>query len=318
MTPEQKVKIQRLATLTILHPEYSNALDTIHRAIESSAAIGDSSGAILLGDSGTGKSRICSQLISEYPPASFMRIGGDEQLIMPVAYCRVPNDATVKSLMARMLRGLHAFKSWQTQEALEACLLNTLDKCQTQLLILDEWPHLYRTQTAKAIKLAADFSKVLSDLFHRAILLVGESNIETSLDTHSALADRFPYRAYLHPFSLATQENCDTFRKILQVYAKHINSEMGFSDVPPMTDEKMVLAFYVASGGNFRGLFNIIKESLLNALSRNDQRFLADDLIIGCQRIKVSACLTGKNSFEMSASELKKVIAETSKKRKKK
>ncbi|AZC51740.1 hypothetical protein C4K35_4161 [Pseudomonas chlororaphis subsp. piscium] len=317
MTPEQKIKIRRLATLTILHPGYSNALDTIHRAIASADVIGDNSGAILLGDSGTGKSRICSQLISEYPSASFMRVNGDEQLIMPVAYCRVPNDATVKSLMSRMLREFHAYRPWQTQEALEACLLSNLDRCQTQLLILDEWPHLYRTQTTKAMKLAADFAKVLSDLFQHAILLVGESNMESSLDTHSALADRFPYRAYLHPFSLETQEDWNIFRRILRVYANYFTSEMVFSEVPPMTDEKMVLAFYAASGGNFRGLFSIIKESLLNALIRNDQRLLIEDLIIGWRRIKVAARLTGKNSFEMSASELKRVIAETSKKRKK-
>ncbi|RON17491.1 TniB family NTP-binding protein [Pseudomonas frederiksbergensis] len=317
MSPEQKVKIRRLATLTILHPEYSNALDTIHRAIESAGVIGDSSGAILLGDSGTGKSRICSQLISEYPAASFMRVNGDEQLIMPVAYCRVPNDATVKSLMTRMLREFGAYRPWQNQEALEACLFSKLDKCQTQLLILDEWPHLYRTETAKAIKLAADFAKVLSDSFQRAILLVGEFNIEGSLDTHSALADRFPYRAYLHPFSLKTQDDWNIFRKILRVYANYFTSEMGFSVAPPMTDEKMILAFYAATGGNFRGLFSIIKESLLNALSRNDQTFLTEDLIIGWRRIKIAARLTGKNSFEMPASELKKIIAETSKKRKK-
>lgn len=317
MTPEQKIKINRLATLTILHPEYSNALATIHRAIESAEAIGENSGAILLGDSGTGKSRICSQLISEYPPASFMRIDGDEQLIMPVAYCRVPNDATVKSLMTRMLREFHAYRPWQTQEALEACLLSNLVKCQTKLLILDEWPHLYRTHTPKAIKLAADFAKVLSDLFKHAILLVGESNTEGALDTHSALVDRFPYCASLHLFSLRTQEDWNIFHKILRAYASYFTSEMGFSEVPPITDEKMVLAFYAASGGNFRGLFSIIKESILNAMARNDHKLLTEDLIIGSQRIKVAARLTGKNSFEMSASELKKIIAESSKKRKK-
>jgi len=314
MTPDQKDKIRRLATLTILHPGYSRALDTIHRAIESSDLVGNNSGAILLGDSGTGKSRICSQLISEYPPARFMRTNENEQLIMPVAYCRVPNDATVKSLMTRMLREFNAYRPWQSQEALESCLISNLKKCQTQLVILDEWPHLYRTETVKAIKLAADFAKVLSDLFHHSILLVGESRIEGTLDIHSALADRFPYRAYLHPFYLETQEDWSIFSRILKAYANFFTLEMGFSVVPPITDEKMILAFYVASGGNFRGIFSIIKEALLNALRRDDQNFLTEDLIIGLQQIKVTARLTKKNSFEMSTSELKKVIAENSKK----
>ncbi|MBO1541256.1 TniB family NTP-binding protein [Pseudomonas sp. OA65] len=313
MTPEHSYKLERLSSFTVLHPGYSAALETIHRAIDLGDAIGDSCGSILLGDPGTGKSRFCDQLRSEYPAAHFDRLDGDEQQIIPVFYCRVPNDSTVKSLMSGALRLLGAYREYQSLEALEHCLLHNLRKCQTRLLILDEWPHLYRTGTDRAIKDAADFAKTLMDFFQRPILFVGEGQYEYAFNCHAALADRCPYRAALYPFSLASPESRNIFAKVLRAYGQFLNGELGFEEVLPMTDEKMVLAFYAATGGNFRGLSNILKEAVYTALRRNAGDFCTQDLISGCSTIQVSTRLTEKNSFELTIGELKKIIAKNPK-----
>lgn len=309
MTPENSKKLERLSSLTILHPGYCKALETIHRAIDLGEAIGDSCGSILLGDSGTGKSRVCDQLISEYPTQHFIDLDGDRQKIIPVFYCRVPNDSTVKSLMTSALRGFGVYREYRSLEALEHCLLHNLRQCQTQLVIMDEWPHLYRTETARAIKYAADFAKTLMDFFRRPVLFVGEQKYEYAFNCHSALADRCPYRAHLYPFSLASPESQNTFIKVLRAYDQFLRRELGFEEVPAMTDEKLVLAFYAATGGNFRGLFNIIKESAYTALRRDNSLFSVEDLIVGCNMVEASERLTPKNPFKLGIGELKKIIA---------
>lgn len=316
MNPTTKAKLQHFKEFTILHPSYSEALESLHRSIEAADVLGENCGAVLLGDSGTGKSRICHQLTAEYPPASFVKSEDGIQKIMPVVSCLVPNDTTVKSLMARLLREFGAYRPYQNQEALESCLFQTLVSCQTKLLILDEWPHLYRSGTSQAIKNAADFVKVLMDVFNRPVLLVGECETEKIIDLRSALTDRFPYRAYLQPFSLSTPENWNIFSKVLRAYATHLKTEIGFVNIPAFTDEKMVLAFYVATGGNFRGLFNILFAAIMTALSRNDKNLLIDDLAMGCKHVKVSLRLAIENPFEMTIGELKKVITSTRKKKK--
>lgn len=313
MTPETRTKLKMLASLTILHPGYSAALETIHRAIDLGEAIGDSCGSILLGDPGTGKSRICDQLISEYPRKHFVDLDGDKQRIIPVFYCRVPNDSTVKSLMTSALREFSDHREYRSHEALEHCLLHNLKNCQTQLVIMDEWQHLYRTETDRAIKYAAEFAKTLMDAFGRPILFVGEQRYEYAFNCHSALADRCPYRAHLYPFTLATLESQKTFTKIIRAYERFIRRELGFEEVPEMTDEKFVLAFYTATGGNFRGLFNILKESVITALRRDNSIFSMDDLIVGCGAVEVKSRLTPKNSFTLGIGELKKIIAQKSK-----
>ncbi|WP_448646205.1 TniB family NTP-binding protein [Pseudomonas mohnii] len=309
MTPENSSKLKRLSSLTILHPGYSAALETIHRAIDLGEAIGDSCGSILMGDAGTGKSRVCDQIISEYPPAHFVDLDGDKQQIVPVFCCKVPNDSTVKSLMTSAVRGFGVEREYRTLDSLENCLLNKLKQCQTQLVIMDEWPHLYRTETSRAIKYAADFAKTLMDFFQRPVVFVGEQKYEYAFNCHSSLADRCPYRAYLHPFSLATPESQNTFTKILRAYEQCMRRELGFVDVVPMTDDKLVHAFYAATGGNFRGLFNILKESVYTALRRNSHLFTVEDLIVGCEVIEVKERLTPKNSFKLGIGELRKVIA---------
>ena len=91
---------------------------------------------------------------------------------------------------------------------------------------------------------------------------------------------------------------------------------MNFLDVPPLTDEKLVLAVYIATGGNFRGLSSLLTAALTNALDRSDAHFLKEDLIIGFKHIKVSSRLTNKNPFDMTNGELQKVIAISRNKRK--
>lgn len=314
MKPADKVKLKRFKRFTIRHASYNGALDTLHRAIESGKITGENCGAVLLGESGTGKSRICDQLTNEFPHPKWAK-SEDIQKLVPVVKCVVPNDATVKSLMARILRGFEAYHNYQNQEEMEYCLFQTLINCKTKLLILDEWPHLYRSGTSRAIKNAADFAKVLTDLFKRPVFLVGETDAEAAIDSRSALADRFPYRALLKPFSLETPESYNEFSKVLRCFAIHIKTEMNFVEVPPLTDEKMVLAVYISTGGNFRGLSTLLTAALTNALDRSDGHFLKEDLIIGFKHIKVSARLTNKNPFDMTSSELQRVIANSRNKR---
>lgn len=308
MSPETKIKLKHFKALTILHPCYSEALETLHRSIEAAEVLGDNCGAVLLGDSGTGKSRICQHLTAEFPTESVIKSEDGIQKIMPVVSCLVPNDATVKSLMARMLREFDAYRPYQNQEAMETCLFHTLNKCQTQFLILDEWPHLYRTGTATAIKNAADFVKILMDVFQRPVLLVGECETEHIIDLRSALSDRFPYRAHLQPFSLDTPENWNNFSRVLRAFAVHLKSDAGFSNIPEFTDEKMVLAIYAATGGNFRGLFTILSAAIINALNRGDESLLIKDLAIGYTHVKVSLRQTTSNPFEMTSGQLKKIV----------
>lgn len=308
MTPTNEMKLRRFKGFTVIHSVYNEALDTLHRSIEATRILGADSGGILLGLSGTGKTRLCSHLMSEFPVASSIKREDGIHEIKPVIYCRVPRDATVKALTARLLREFGEFPPRQSQEALEYQLFKVLESCQTELLVLDEWPHLFRSGTETAIKNAADFVKILTDVFKHAVLLVGEPECEVIISQCTALSDRFPYRARLRPFSLSTPEGWNEYSRVLRAYATELTTTMGFNDIPALTDDKMVLAFYVLTEGNFRALANTLCAALANSLQRADDQLLLSDFVIAAKQVKTSK-LTTLNPFEMSTSALKKSLA---------
>ncbi|MGH8387847.1 MAG: TniB family NTP-binding protein [Pseudomonas sp.] len=314
MIPNNEMKLRRFKGFTVIHSLYSEALDTLHRSIEATRILGADSGGVLLGRSGTGKTRLCSHLMSEFPAASSIKLDDGIHEIKPVIYCRVPRDATVKALTTRLLREFGVFPPRQSQEALEYQLFKVLECCQTELLVLDEWPHLFRSGSDTAINNAANFVKILTDVFKQAVLLIGDPDCEAIINERSALSDRFPYRARLRPFSLATPEGWNEYTRVLRAFATELKTTMGFKDIPAVTDEKMVLAFYLQTEGNFRALANTLCAALANALQRDDRLLLLSDFVIAAKQVKTSKLIT-LNPFEMSTSALKKSLADAAKRK---
>ncbi|MFJ7316006.1 TniB family NTP-binding protein [Pseudomonas sp. NPDC098747] len=307
-------KIKHFRSFTVAHPEYREALDTIHRSMEATRLRGEPSCVILLGDPGTGKTRICDDILTELGPPTKKHTADGVCIINPVIYCRVPNNATIKTLVTRLLNCFETYTKYQSVDALEFRLFNILHTCQTVMIILDEWQHLLRSGTGHALQSAADWVKVLTDIYSGEVMLVGPPACERMIDQHQALADRFPYRARLSPFSLASPEHYSNYLKLIRAFAIDIKESMGFIEIPPLTDEKVLLGVYAATGGNMRALRVLLNASLTNALNRNDSNLLISDFSMAACQVKLATRLTPQNPFDKTCSELKKIIFTSSKK----
>jgi len=68
MNKQNEQKLIEVKTFTVAHPQYYEALDIIHRSIEATRLRGEPSCVILLGDPGTGKTRICDEIEAEFGP----------------------------------------------------------------------------------------------------------------------------------------------------------------------------------------------------------------------------------------------------------
>jgi type II secretory pathway predicted ATPase ExeA len=316
MTLQDNAKLKEFKKYTVVHPMYGDALAVIHRSIEANTALSENSGAILVGLSGTGKTRLCDHLIAEFPKPCPLKRQDGIYSIKPVIYSRVPRDATVSALIARLLREFGDFNERQNREAAEYQLFQALETCGTQFLILDELPHLFRGGSNAAVRNAADFIKILSDIFRRSILLVGEPECEVIVNSRSSLSDRFPYRAKLYPLSLATPESWNDYLRVLRALSIEIKASMGFDEMPALTDERTALAFYAFTGGNFRALSNLLIAALTIALKRDDRQLMMEDFAAAGVYVKTSTSLCQVNPFTLSTKSLKKIIASQSERQK--
>ncbi|WP_422403060.1 TniB family NTP-binding protein [Pseudomonas sp. GZD-209] len=308
MHTEAATKLKHLSEFTIAHPMYVEAFRILHQATEARSLGREDASAILFGESGTGKTTLCNDLMRDYPPPYKSKTPCHSDWIMPVVYCRVPSEATVKALTNRLLETFQVFLGRQSQEALEYHLFTLLKTCQTKLLILDELPHLLRGLTPTAIRTAADWLKNLIDAFEGLVLIAGEPDCEKIIDIRAALSDRFPYRARLKPFTISTEEDLNDFNRLIRAFASEIQNNMGFTAMPHLTGKKEILALFALTNGNLRRLSIILWESCRMALIRNDQTLTVSDFSRTASKINFQGRLTSADPFNLSLSALEKIV----------
>ncbi|WP_439253908.1 TniB family NTP-binding protein [Pseudomonas monteilii] len=306
-------KLARFKRFTIGHPAYNLAIETIHKSIEATTLRGEAAGALLMGKPGTGKTRVCSHITSEFGPHTTQHSELDVDNLRPVIYCTVPNNCTAKGLIVSLLTTFDAARVYGDATSLEHRLRVLLERHQTKLIILDELQHMLQKGSLEGKKAVCDCIKDISDYFNGEMLLAGTPTFETIIDEHDALAGRFPYRATLANFSLATQLQQSEYMGLLAAFDSEIRNSMGFITMVSLTDAEMALALYVLTKGNLREIRTILFAALSDAFTRSDGNLTRDDFSANFCHIPRNLRLCQENPFEMSYKKLNKVIA-TSKK----
>lgn len=308
MNVESENKLSEFAKFTIGHTGYQKAIETIHRSFEATRLRGEPACSMLLGDSGTGKTRVCDHIKAEFKPQNTVHDETGIQTIRPVIYCRIPDKVTVKGVVVALLNAFDAHQSYSSFTSLDYRVQRLLETNKTELIIFDEWQHTARIGAAATQKSICDWMKVLSDFFKGAIMLSGTPEFEQIIAHHPGLDGRFPYRAKLEPFSLATPEKRAEYLGLLSAFNAEIRRKMEFSDMPALTDEKNALALYVLTKGNLRALRTWLFDALREALERADGNLTIDDFSFASRIFHSNQRLTIVDPFGMSLAALRKLI----------
>ncbi len=308
MNVESKTKLAEFSKFTIGHTGFQKAIEIIHQSFEATRLRGEPACAMLLGESGTGKTRICDHVMSEFKPQKTVHDEAGIQTIRPVVYCRIPDKVTVKGVVVALLNTFEAHRSYSSFTSLDYRLQRLLEANKTEFIVLDEWQHTARVGAAATQKSICDWMKVLSDFFKGGIMLSGTPEFEKIIALHPGLDGRFPYRARLEPFSLATPENQGEYLGLLSAFNAEIQSKMAFSDMLALTDERNALAIYVLTKGNLRALRTWLFGALREALERADGNLTRQDLSIAAQLIQKEQRLTMDDPFDLSLANLRKLI----------
>ncbi|WP_371234429.1 TniB family NTP-binding protein [Pseudomonas sp. QE6] len=308
MLTEPRDLLTNFATFTIAHPYFKLALDTIYEAIETTEICSEPSSVLLLGNGGTGKTRICKLLAARFGVQETKRSEEEIILTKPIINCPVPPHTTLKGLVERMLRELGAVNNNQSFGRLEYKLYTLLDTCQTKLVMLDEWQHLLSRGAEKTREAVGDWVKVLTDSIDGTVILSGTLKSEIIINEDDQLTGRFPYRAYLRNFSIDNKTDKDIFIGLICAFTGEIKRTMPFEEIVAMTDENILLALYAFTAGNLRTLRLTLHTALRCALERGDRQLLDTDLAYAASRIKSPKRLINKNPFEVSFAELQKAL----------
>jgi hypothetical protein len=238
----------------VRYPRFQALHEEIQRCQQLSQLTGEPHCLALEGVTGAGK----STLVKSYAQ-SFPRSETPEGARLPVLYMEVPSPATIKGAAAAMLLQLGdpaATKGtlWSMNER----VLLFIKACGVQLVIWDDFHHLFDAETERVLARVSDWLKVLIKEAGIPFLVVGiEGKVDLILQANPQLSRLFATRETLRPFAWNEAE-ADTVREFSR-FVQFAEQALGrpLASAPPRVE--MLYRLHYATGGVVGNVMNLLR-----------------------------------------------------------
>jgi Cdc6-like AAA superfamily ATPase len=261
-----KKKIAEIEGIYVSHPKLEKIWDRMDHCREFSQVAAEPKGMLITGEQGAGKTKLIERYVARFP-----RVVTPEKTIVPVLVIDVIIPATVKSLVEDLLASLGdpaAGKGTVASQTRRFC--EYVKKCETRLIIVDEFQHFKDRESLKVLKTISDWLKVLMNRTKLPIILSGMPNSKDVLDAkgNEQLKRRFTWRERLEPFGWSDvegeEEQQDDMRKFL-VMVEDALAEI-LPERPGLSGVDMASRIHEATGGNVDKIMKLVRHAAEIAL----------------------------------------------------
>ena len=211
-------------------------------------------GLLLTGPSGAGKSTIIRAYQAAYP-----RTHEAERTRIPVLLVTVPSSPTSRSLAGAILEAMGRRNAHRGTAPEKTTWLHELfNRCGVEMLLLDEFQHLFYTHTLSAFRDATDWLKNFMEDTKVGMVACGLPAAEMVVNSNEQLARRFSERIRIAPFSFDEPEDFQEFRRIL----KAIGPLLPLPSEVPLHEANLARRFHVGSYGLLDYAIKILEGSV--------------------------------------------------------
>ncbi|WP_085277949.1 TniB family NTP-binding protein [Pseudogulbenkiania subflava] len=236
-----KVLGYKLLLEPICHQRFRNALFQIAELHHRRRTHGAGGGVLLIGPSGAGKSTILEAYEAEYP-----RSFEGQRTHLPVLVAKVPSSPTVRSLAGAILEAMGDHKSHSgTAPEKTTRLVELIKRCGVEMLLLDEFQHLFYPPTVAAFRDVTDWLKNLLESTGLGMVGCGLPTAELVIRSNEQLSRRFSPSIPVDPFSLEDEADFIEFRGLL----KAIASCLPMDSEIPLYEANLARRIHTASFG---------------------------------------------------------------------
>lgn len=230
----------RLPRDPLPHQRFKSGLRQIgelHHAVRTHQQGG---GFLLMGASGAGKSTLIGNYAARFP--IHPKPGGTAAKVLLVT---VPSAPTAKSLGEAILMALGYKKAHSGSAPYKlGVIIDFFKKCDVEVLIFDEFHHLFYAPSVTHFRDVTDWLKNLISLTNIAVVGCGLPEAEAVVAANEQLSRRFSARFNLVPFSFES-DDFDEFRSIL----KTLQAKLPVGCECPLHEANMARRFLVGSHG---------------------------------------------------------------------
>jgi Bacterial TniB protein len=276
----RKVPInERLAIankLIVLHPRFREAVTLLERCHCSRTSGGEPACGALLGASGVGKTSVVEHYRKRFPQVEM-----ETATRQPVLRVTLQPDARPKGIAADLLMAL-GDPAWSsgTVQTLTNRATHLLERCGVEMIVLDEFHHLFDIERAKIMTKAAQWLKVLIVNTRIPVVVCGMPEAEHVLSAEHT-ERRFKERLTLRCFSWRSSGRQEYLGML-----KKLDTTLPLAESSDLADLELAGRIYLACRGVPDYLMTLIRYGLAEALGRETERIdMADFARVYEQRL---------------------------------
>ena len=246
-------------------------------------------GLLIIGPSGAGKSTLI-----EYYESLYARVHEPGGTRIPVLRVSVPSSPSSKSLAEAILVALKDPKSHHgTASEKTERIERWLNVCGVELILLDEFQHLFYTASVIAYRDVTDWLKRLISNTNVGIVACGLPEAAMVVESNEQLARRFSARLELSAFSLGDEEDFLEFRGLL----RSMQDMLPLPIEIPLYEANLARRVHYASYGLFDYLAKILEGAVSAAVAAHQPQIDLPALAAGFRNRIWSAVPQRLNPF---------------------
>lgn len=193
--------VKQLQESYLMFPAFQVAFEQIESNLRLYRATGVSQNLLILGESGTGKTTLCSLFAERYP-----KLVLPERDIIPVLITSVPPAATIAGTVEAILGRLGDLDPERgTVSAKTARAVRLARGCGVEMFLFDEAQHIQDRGRSQTQYFVGDWLKSFMDALEKPVTLLGLPRTETLLQVNEQLRRRFTHR-----LSIAVAQDVDS------------------------------------------------------------------------------------------------------------
>lgn len=269
--------------LIVLHPRFRDAVALLERCHRSFGQPTEPACAALLGASGVGKTSVVEHYAKLHPASET-----DAGTKRPVLKVTLQPDARPKGIAADLLLAL-GDPAWSsgTVQTLTNRAVKLLNRCGVELIVFDEFHHLFDMDRAKVMTKAAQWLKVLIVNTRIPIVVCGMPEAEHVLRAEHT-ERRFKERLTLRCFNWRTPAGRQEFCGML----KRLDGALPLVESSGLAETDMAGRLFLACRGIPDYLMTLIRDGVMEALGRGYEKIeMADFARVYAQKLALQRVL---------------------------
>lgn len=262
-------RLNSARNLIVLHPRFREAVDLLKRCHQTFQHSGEPACGALLGASGVGKTSVVDHYRKQHPPRET-----ETATEQPVLNVTLQPDARPKGIAADLLLAL-GDPAWcsGTVQTLTSRAVKLLERCRVELIVFDEFHHLFDMDRARVMTKAAQWLKVLIVNTGIPVVVCGMPEAEHVLraeHTERRFKDRLTLGCFTWRRAAGRREFCGMLKKLDATLPLAKESGLAHADLAGR--------FFLASRGVPDYLMTVVRGGLAEALERGNERIALEDL----------------------------------------